>query len=133
MAFNWTDTWGWTAHRAWTTMRCVSWGNSRPRTRLINKTGKTIVLQSKYRDIWEGEKWKLKGSNYAIVRWKPEVYKRLGMFVEGKDGQARGSVMYLNNQDLGQNEVITLTYSSFKEVLQLDMTPRTTNHTPFLG
>lgn len=94
----------------WTTGSCFPLYESWLQSKVINKTGKTIALQSKYRDIWEGKRYELKGGDCAIVRWKPAVYKRLGVFVESKDGQSRASVMYFNNYDLKANEEIAITY-----------------------
>lgn len=61
-------------------------GNSysgRMETRIVNRTGSTVVLRKKYRDIWEEARFRLRQGESVVVRWAPEKpYETLGAFVE---------------------------------------------------
>ncbi|KAH7429496.1 hypothetical protein KP509_09G052700 [Ceratopteris richardii] len=55
---------------------------------IVNKTDKEVVVRAKYRDVWEGELWRLPGHGGQMVvprRFLPqkgEPYNRLGAFVD---------------------------------------------------
>lgn len=105
-------------HRPATRSR-TAFFKQRLHTKITNETDETIVLRAKYRDVWEGERVKLESRKWAMVPWTPEVYKRLGAFVETDAGQASVRPLFISNEAMGENDAIAITHSSCNDSLQV--------------
>eukprot|EP00250_Pteridium_aquilinum_P018187 c23980_g1_i1 orf=436-783(+) len=99
--------------------RCTTAGERR----IVNRTGRTVVVRSKYKDVWEGDQWMLAEAGEMVVPSHilkhGEPYSRLGAYIDENPpghlhptGILKNSLcapLYIGSQHFLTNHQITLT------------------------
>ncbi|KAH7439779.1 hypothetical protein KP509_04G076100 [Ceratopteris richardii] len=121
-----------------TLVGCLFDSQRRMRTLLVNKTGCSVVLRSKFRSVWEGIPLTLSAGDHAFLLCTPQLpHQRVGVFLYdplslSSEAQQRchhrlPPPLLIGQHTLAENKEIVLIRTPSHNHISLSLYPRANN------